>query len=97
MVKAVAVVYEGGGADLFFGAEALGVGSGEGAGLGLDANEGVVFVLGTDSRCRVVADGHGDVARAVGVVNDRGWSMHRWKNDLVSALIIWNQILFSDL
>ena len=68
MVEAVAVVAEGRVADLFFGAEALGVRGREGAGLGLDAAEGVVFVLGTDSRCRAVADEHGDVARAVGVV-----------------------------
>ena len=68
MVEAVAVIAEGGGADLFLGAEALGVRGREGAGLGLDATEGVVFVLGTDSRCRAVADEHGDVARAAGVV-----------------------------
>ena len=68
MVEAVAVVAEGGGADLFFGTEALGVGGHEGDGLGLEAAEGVVFVLGPDGRGCAVADEHGDVARAVGVV-----------------------------
>ena len=68
MVEGVAVVAEGKGADLFFGAEAMGVGGREGPGLGLNAAEGVVFVLGTDGRGCAVADEHGDVARAVGVV-----------------------------